>query len=111
MFILPEKRDEQDEGYKGKVSLLNIVALTVPPSHVTVWPFTMPNVFLDIFIGNRAEHAKCQAAYEATCSLLAKNAKIYGLPRSPEDLSDEQQQILADLDVQIHCPLFPLSNI
>jgi hypothetical protein len=69
------------------------------------------NVYLDIFIGNREEHAKAQAAYKATCSLLSKNAKVYGLPTSPADLSEEQQEILADLDVQIHCQPYLLSNV
>lgn len=56
-------------------------------------------VYLDVYIGSRDEHATNQAAYDATCSLLSKNAEIYGLPSSPADLSEEQQDILRDLDV------------
>ena len=68
------------------------------------------DIYLDIFIGNREDHAKRQAAYEATCSLLSKNAKIYGLPTSPADLSEEHREILADLDVQIHCQPYLMPN-
>jgi hypothetical protein len=71
----------------------------------------MPDVYLDIFIGNREEHSNAQAAYEATYLLLSKNAKVYGLPTLPADLSEEQQEILADLDVQIHCQLYLLSDV
>jgi hypothetical protein len=56
-------------------------------------------VYLDIFIGDRDEHAKAMARYESTCALLAKNAKVYGLPSTPSELSEEQQQILNELDV------------
>ncbi len=56
-------------------------------------------VFLDVYIGDRDAHASGQADYEATCALLSKNAAIYGLPSSPADLTEEQQQILSELDV------------
>ena len=56
-------------------------------------------VYLDIYMGDRAAHACAQAAYDATAALLAKNAAIYGLPARPEDLSEEQQDILKELDV------------
>ncbi len=56
-------------------------------------------VYLDIFIGNSDEHAQADVAYNATVALLAKTAAIYGLPNSPADLSDEQQEILTELDV------------
>ena len=57
----------------------------------------MTSIYLDIFIGNRDENSKHQLEYDATCSLLAKNAKIYGLPTSPTELNEEQRLILADL--------------
>jgi hypothetical protein len=57
------------------------------------------DVYLDIFIGNREEHEDSQAAYEATSFLLSKSAKIYGLPTLPADLTEDQREILADLDV------------
>lgn len=57
----------------------------------------MTNVYLDIFIGNRDENRKLQAEYDTTCDWLSKNAKIYGLPTSPTELSDEQRNIMHDL--------------
>lgn len=56
-------------------------------------------MFLDIYVGHREIHAKEQAEYDATTSLLAKNAAIYGLPATPAEFTEEQQQILAELDV------------
>ena len=56
-------------------------------------------VYLDIHVGNRDAHATEQSEYDATCALLKKNASIYGLPDTPEELSEEQQQILAEIDV------------
>lgn len=68
----------------------------------------MPNscVYLDIYIGCRKENEKAQAAYDFTYSLLSKNAKIYGLPSSLAELSEEQQGILKDLDVQTQYRFF-----
>lgn len=57
-------------------------------------------VYLDIYIGHREEHARAQVEYDATSALLAKHAAIYGLPESPADLSDEQQDILQEIDVR-----------
>lgn len=59
-------------------------------------------VYLDIYIGDRDTHAKEQSEYDATRVLLSKNATIYGLPASPGELSEEQQQILAEIDVLGH---------
>lgn len=59
----------------------------------------MSKPYLDIFIGNKDEHDRDQAAYDATVALLQKNATIYGLPLSVELLSEEQQDILQELDV------------
>ncbi|KAI0088852.1 cyclophilin-like domain-containing protein [Irpex rosettiformis] len=42
------------------------------------------------------------AYYDATNALLAKNYAIYGLPPTLEELSEEQQQILAELDSSIN---------
>ena len=56
-------------------------------------------VFLDIYMGDRDTHAAEQAAYDATNALLAKNAAIYGLPTDLAELTEEQQQILGELDV------------
>ena len=55
--------------------------------------------YLDICIGHSDQHALAQASYDATVSLLTKNAAIYGLPSSPSALSEEQQEILKELDV------------
>lgn len=57
------------------------------------------NVHLDIFIGNKEQHKLDEAAYLATCDLLANNAAIYGLPSDPQHLSQEQQEILREIDV------------
>lgn len=72
-----------------------------------------PNVYLDIFIGNQEDHANAQAEHDATYNLLAKNASIYGLPESLGDLSEEQKDILKDLDVQIsfHCRPYCISTL
>ena len=59
----------------------------------------MSKPYLDIFIGNKDVHDRDQAAYDATVDLLQKNATIYGLPLSVELLSEEQQDILQELDV------------
>ena len=55
--------------------------------------------YLDICIGHTDQYALAQASYDATVSLLTKNAAIYGLPSSPSALSEEQQEILKELDV------------
>ncbi|PSR71464.1 hypothetical protein PHLCEN_2v12731 [Hermanssonia centrifuga] len=64
-------------------------------------------VFLDVYIGDRDAHASGQADYEATCALLSKNAAIYGLPSSPADLTEEQQQILSELDSTLEMRFSP----
>ncbi|KAI0694196.1 cyclophilin-like domain-containing protein [Cytidiella melzeri] len=60
-----------------------------------------PKAFLDVFIGDRAVYDQKQAEYKATAALLAKNHAVYGLPSSLEQLSEEQQQILAELNSSI----------
>ena len=69
----------------------------------------MSKLYLDIFIGNKDEHDRDQVAYDATVALLQKNATIYGLPLSVELLSEEQQDILQELDVLSYLtpPLVP----
>ncbi|KAG6331873.1 hypothetical protein ID866_7216 [Astraeus odoratus] len=59
---------------------------------------TATNAYLDIYIGDPERHSQAQNAYSRTCAFLAKNASIYGLPSSPEHLSEEQQQIVQELD-------------
>ncbi|KAH9854528.1 cyclophilin-like domain-containing protein [Lenzites betulinus] len=54
--------------------------------------------YLDIYMGDKDEHDRAQSAYDATAALLAKNAAIYALPTSPAALSEEQQDILQELD-------------
>lgn len=58
-------------------------------------------VYLDIFLGDRDEHQRLEELYTRTRNILAKNAVIYALPPAPEELSEEQQEILQDLDVII----------
>ena len=60
---------------------------------------TLAKAWLDIYIGDKDAHTKEQAAYDATNELLRKNYAIYGLPPSLVELSEEQQQILKELDV------------
>lgn len=57
-------------------------------------------VYLDIYIGDKERHSRERAEYDSTSALLSKNAVIYGLPDSPPDLNEEQQDILRELDVQ-----------
>ncbi|KAK7436045.1 hypothetical protein VKT23_018537 [Stygiomarasmius scandens] len=58
----------------------------------------MSTVYLDIYSGNKVEYEQLNDRYTHTSSLLAKNASVYGLPSSPELLTDEQQEILQDLN-------------
>jgi hypothetical protein len=55
--------------------------------------------WLDINIGDSGLYAKHKAAYDSTDALLQKNYAIYGLPSSLAELSEEQQDILKELDV------------
>lgn len=55
-------------------------------------------VYLDIHIGDDAEHARAEREYAVTVALLSKNAAIYGLPATPQELSEEQQDILKQID-------------
>lgn len=58
-----------------------------------------PRAFLDIYIGDKATYDAQLSAYNRTSTLLLANCTIYGLPSTPEDLSDEQQGILEDINV------------
>ncbi|KAG8963168.1 hypothetical protein FRC03_003315 [Tulasnella sp. 419] len=53
--------------------------------------------YLDIYVGDQAAYDTALAEYEATKALLQQNAKIYGFPTVPEELSEEQQGILQEL--------------
>ncbi|CAL1709140.1 unnamed protein product [Somion occarium] len=63
--------------------------------------------YLDIYIGDQEKHNREQTAYDATHILLTKNASIYGLPSSPELLSEEQQDILKELDSSLEMRFQP----
>lgn len=80
-------------------ALASCKSLTEPISTVTMSSGFA--VYLDIHIGDKDDHARKEAAYNATNAILAKNASIYGLPSRPQDLSDEQREILQELDVSI----------
>ncbi|KAL1742447.1 cyclophilin-like domain-containing protein [Schizophyllum fasciatum] len=67
----------------------------------------MSAAFLDIYAGNEAEYAAHLKDYTATADLLSKKAESYGLPSAPEALSEEQQDILRDLDRQINMRFAP----
>ncbi|KAL1695352.1 cyclophilin-like domain-containing protein [Schizophyllum commune] len=58
----------------------------------------MSAAFLDIFAGDEEEHASNTKEYQSTLDLLSRKAESYGFPPKPEDLSEEQQDILIDLD-------------
>lgn len=60
---------------------------------------TDTSVYIDIYMGDRIVHVQEQAEYDATASMLSKNTAIYGLPTLPADLSEEQRQILSEIDV------------
>lgn len=96
--------ERKDEGTGAQALGLSDLSTTLTSFVATSWflSTTMTEevmVFLDIHMGNREDHAKEQAEYDATTSLLTKNAAIYGLPTTPAELTEEQQQILAELDV------------
>ncbi|KAH7924935.1 hypothetical protein BV22DRAFT_1034630 [Leucogyrophana mollusca] len=55
-------------------------------------------VYLDVFMGDAEAHASLDASYKHSCDLLSKNAAIYGLPSTPEELSEEQQELLKEVD-------------
>lgn len=59
----------------------------------------MSQPYLDVFIGDMTKHEDETAAYNKTRALLDKNASIYGLPDTPQLLTDEQKEILQDLSV------------
>ncbi|KZT64470.1 hypothetical protein DAEQUDRAFT_747452 [Daedalea quercina L-15889] len=60
--------------------------------------------YLDVYIGDQDAHAHAEAEYSATSALLSKNAPIYGLPSTPPELSEEQQDILKELDMRFEPP-------
>ncbi|KAI9065186.1 hypothetical protein FKP32DRAFT_1685054 [Trametes sanguinea] len=63
--------------------------------------------YLDIYMGDERAHARAQAEYDATAALLAKNAAIYGLPTEPHALSEEQRDILRELDSTLEMRFAP----
>ncbi|KAL1751243.1 cyclophilin-like domain-containing protein [Schizophyllum commune] len=67
----------------------------------------MSAAFLDIFAGNEDEHASQIHGYKSTLDLLSRKAESYGLPPRPEDLSEEEQDILKDLDRSISMQFHP----
>ncbi|KAF5350757.1 hypothetical protein D9758_010344 [Tetrapyrgos nigripes] len=58
----------------------------------------MSAVYLDVYSGDKAEYEQLSSRFDHTSALLAKNAAVYGLPSSPELLTEEQQEILQDLN-------------
>ncbi|KAG8882079.1 hypothetical protein FRB97_008749 [Tulasnella sp. 331] len=56
--------------------------------------------YLDIYIGDEEVFKAETTAYQVTCNLLKKNATVYGLPDVPNELSEEQREILQDLHPQ-----------
>ncbi|THU96219.1 hypothetical protein K435DRAFT_755110 [Dendrothele bispora CBS 962.96] len=64
----------------------------------------MSVVYLDIYSGDKVEYETLNDRYTHTTSLLAKNASVYGLPSSPELLTDEQQEILHDVNKSPNSP-------
>ncbi|KIP10826.1 hypothetical protein PHLGIDRAFT_28292 [Phlebiopsis gigantea 11061_1 CR5-6] len=72
---------------------------------------TLAKAWLDIHIGDIDAHTKEQAAYDATYALLQKNHLIYGLPPSLAELSEEQQEILKELDSALETRFTPPSPL
>ncbi|KAG8904624.1 hypothetical protein FRB99_001421 [Tulasnella sp. 403] len=84
--------EEEPAAPKGVNVTINLQILSIILSQMAETPF------LDIAIGNKDQFASDEAAYQKACSLLKKNAAIYGLPGLPEELSEEQQQIVRELE-------------
>ncbi|KIJ63790.1 hypothetical protein HYDPIDRAFT_29140 [Hydnomerulius pinastri MD-312] len=55
-------------------------------------------VYLDIYMGDVTERARAEASYNHTSELLSKYAVSYALPFNPEELSEEQREILRGID-------------
>ncbi|KAH7878194.1 cyclophilin-like domain-containing protein [Lentinula edodes] len=56
------------------------------------------SAYLEIFAGDTIKHEKETNAYDFTRSLISKHGPIFDLPALPELLSDEQREILQDLN-------------
>jgi hypothetical protein len=63
------------------------------------------SVYFDICLGDANEHSRLQTRYNQTRAILVKNADIYGLPSTLEEVSPEQQDLLRDLDVIMNATL------
>ena len=59
----------------------------------------MSTAFLNILAGDEEAYATQRKEYRDTLDQLFRKAEDYGLPWLPEDLSEEQQDILKDTDV------------
>ena len=55
--------------------------------------------FLDVYSGNKEEFDAATNAYDATVAFLRSKGATYGLPVAPEELDEEQREILRDLAV------------
>lgn len=53
--------------------------------------------FLEIYCGNKNEYEAEHKSYLATAAFLSGKASSYGLPPTPEELDQEQREILQDL--------------
>lgn len=60
-------------------------------------PTAMTRCYLDICIGDSEKYTKAKSSYDTACALLSQNAATYGLPPTPEQLSEEQRQILTEI--------------
>ncbi|KAJ3863323.1 cyclophilin-like domain-containing protein [Lentinula novae-zelandiae] len=56
------------------------------------------SAYLEILAGDTIKHEKETNAYNFTRSLMSKHGPIFDLPALPELLSDEQREILQDLN-------------
>ncbi|KAK0183992.1 cyclophilin-like domain-containing protein [Armillaria mellea] len=56
-----------------------------------------PTCYLDINIGDAQQCSDDSVQYHATSALLDKHASTFDFPPTPEELSEEQQDILRDL--------------
>ncbi|KAJ3829146.1 cyclophilin-like domain-containing protein [Lentinula raphanica] len=54
--------------------------------------------YLDIFAGDAGQHESETEQYNLTRSLITKHQAVFNLPALPELLSDEQREILQDLN-------------
>jgi len=97
--VLQREVDPEDMvGCDSAKKPLSCEELSIGPSPISTLMSERP--FLDICIGDAEAHVLLSEEYQQTVELLKKHARVYGMPEIPEELSEEQQDILKDLTVR-----------